>query len=85
MRLYYYKINIVNAINGKNIALIAPNKKEALNFAKEFEGLTIGDRDGCCTGSKASLSIEEIMKQQSNILKQLLREGKVRIEKWILV
>lgn len=81
MRLYYYKINIVNAINGRNIPLIAPNKKEALNFAKEFEGLTIGDRDGCYTGSKAFLSIEEIMKQQSNILKQLLREGKVRIGK----
>ena len=78
MKLYYYKTNIVNGI--KNL-LIAPNKKEALNFAKEFEGLTIGDRDGCYTGSKASLSIEEIMKQQSNILKQLLREGKVRIEK----
>lgn len=81
MKLYYYKINIVNTINGRNISLIAPNKKEALNFAKEFEGLTIGDRDKCYTGSKASLSIEEIMKQQSNILKQLLREGKVRIEK----
>ena len=81
MKLYYYKTNIVNANNGIKNLLIAPNKKEALNFAKEFEGLTIGDRDGCYTGSKASLSIEEIMKQQSNILKQLLREGKVRIEK----
>ncbi len=80
MKLYYYKINIVNA-NDRHIALIAPNKKEALNFVKEFEGLTLGDRDGCYTGSKASLSIEEIMKQQSNILKQLLREGEVRIEK----
>ena len=82
MRLYYYKINIVNADNGRKNVLIAPNKKEALNFAKEFEGLTIGDRDGCYTGSKASLSLEEIMSQQTKILKQLLREGKVRIEKW---
>ena len=81
MKLYYYKVNIVNVNNGRNIMLIAPNRKEALNFAKEFEGLTIGARDGCYTGSKASLSIEEIMKQQSNILKQLLRKGKVRIEK----
>ena len=81
MRLYYYKINIVNVNNGRNIALIAPNKKEALNFAKEFEGLTIGDRDGCYTGSKASLSIEEIMKQQSKILNDLIKNGKVRIEK----
>ena len=81
MKLYYYKINIVNANNGRKIALIAPNRKEALNFVKEFEGLTLGVRDGCYTGSKASLSIEEIMKQQSNILKQLLKNGKVRIEK----
>ena len=80
MRLYYYKTNIVND-NGRNIPLIVPNRKEALNFVKEFEGLTLGARDECYTGSKASLSIEEIMKQQSNILKQLLREGKVRIEK----
>ena len=81
MKLYYYKINIINANNGRKIALIAPNKKEALNFVKEFEGLTLGVRDGCYTGSKASLSIEEIMMQQTKILKQLLREGKVRIEK----
>lgn len=80
MKLYYYKVNIINA-NNRYIVLLAPNKKEALKFAKEFEGLTIGDRDGCYTGSKASLSIEEIMKQQSNILKQQLREGRVRIEK----
>ena len=79
MKLYYYKLNIVNVIDDKNIPLIAPNKKEALNFAKEFEGLTIGDRDGCYTGSKASLSIEEIMKQQSKILKQLLTKGAIKI------
>ena len=80
MRLYYYKTNIVNA-NGRNISLIAPNKKEALNFAKEFEGLTIGDRDGCYTGSKASLSIKEIMRQQTEILDGLIKDGKVRFEK----
>lgn len=73
MKIYYYKINIVNVINGRNIALIAPNKKEALKFAKEFEGLTIGDRDGCYTGSKASLSIEEIMRQQTKILNDLIK------------
>ena len=72
MRLYYYKTNIVNVNNDRNISLIAPNKKEALNFAKEFEGLTIGDRDGCYTGSKASLSIEEIMTQ-------LLTKGTIKI------
>ena len=81
MKLYYYKLNIVNAINGRNILLIAPNKKEALNFAKEFEGLTLGDRDGCYTGSKASLSIKEIMRQQTEILNGLIKDGKVRIEK----
>ena len=79
MKLYYYKINIVNVNNGKNIWLIAPNKKEALNFVKEFEGLTLGDRDGCYTGSKASLSIEEIMRQQTKILKQLLTKGTIKI------
>ena len=61
--------------------LIAPNKKEALNFAKEFEGLTLGDRDGCYTGSKASLSIKEIMRQQTEILNGLIKDGKVRFEK----
>ena len=37
MRLYYYKINIVNANDGKEISLIAPNKKEALNFVKNLK------------------------------------------------
>ena len=79
MKLYYYKINIVNVNNGRNIPLIAPNRKEALNFVKEFEGLTLGARDGCYTGSKASLSIEEIMRQQTKILKQLLTKGAIKI------
>ena len=81
MKLYNYESNIINVSDGKNIAVLAPNKKEALKFAKEFEGLTIGNRMECYTGSKASLSIKEIMRQQTEILNGLIRNGKVRIEK----
>ena len=81
MKLYNYESNIINVSDGKNIAVLAPNKKEALKFAKEFEGLIIGNRMNCYTGSKASLSIKEIMRQQTEILNGLIRNGKVRIEK----
>lgn len=80
LKLYYYDSNIKNVRNGRYIPVIAQTKKDALKFVKEFEGLTIGSRTKSYTGSKANLSIDEIMKQQSNILKQLLSKESVIID-----
>ena len=43
MKVYSYESNIIN-VNGRNIVVLAPNKREALKFAKNHEGLKIGEK-----------------------------------------
>ena len=80
MKVYSYESNIFNVSNEKNIVILAPNKKEALKFAKNHEGLKIGER---VKGKSNDIpySIDDYMNTQSNILDNLIRIGKVRIEK----
>ena len=86
MKVYSYESNIINVSNGKNIVVLAPNKKEALKFAKNHEGLKIGERvKGKGKGKDVPYSIDDFMNTQSNLLDGLIKDGKVRIEKWILV
>ena len=80
MKVYSYESNIINVINSKNIVVLAPNKKEALKFAKNNEGLKIGERVKG-KGKDVPYSIDDYMNTQSNLLDNLLRKGKVRIEK----
>ena len=81
MKVYSYESNIINVSNGKNIVMLAPNKREALKFAKNHEGLKIGER---VKGKLdyISYSIDDFMNTQSNLLDGLLKNGEVRIEKW---
>ena len=80
MRVNSYESNIINVSDGKNIVVLATSKKEALKFAKDYEGLTIGSK---VKGSSKDVpySIDDLMNTQSNLLDNLIREGKVRIEK----
>ena len=81
MKLYNYESNIINVSNGKSVLVLALNKKEALKFAKNHEGLKIGER---VKGKSNDIpySIDDYMNTQSNLLDELLRDGIVRIEKW---
>ena len=81
MKLYSYESNIICASNGRNVVVLAANKKEALKFAKNYEGLKIGER---VKGKSNYIpySIDDFMNTQSNLLGNLLKNGKVRIEKW---
>lgn len=80
MKVYSYESNIFNVSNGRNIVVLAPNKKEALKFAKNHEGLKIGERVKG-KGKDVPYSIDDYMNTQSNLLDNLLKNGKVRIEK----
>ena len=81
MKVYSYESNIINVSNGKSVVVLAPNKKEALKFAKNHEGLKIGER---VKGKLdyISYSIDDFMNTQSNLLDGLLKNDEVRIEKW---
>ena len=80
MKLYSYESNIICVSNGRNVAVLAANKKEALKFAKNHEGLKIGER---IKGKLdyISYSIDDFMNTQSNLLDGLLKNDEVRIEK----
>ena len=80
MKVYSYESNIINVINGKSVVILAPNKKEALKFAKNHEGLKIGERVKG-KSSDISYSIDDYMNTQSNLLDDLIKDDKVRIEK----
>ena len=80
MKVYSYESNIINVSNGKNIVVLAPNKKEALKFAKNHEGLKIGERVKG-KSNDISCSIDDFMNTQSNLLDGLLKNNEVRIEK----
>ena len=84
MKVYSYESNIINVSNGKNIVVLAPNKKEALKFAKNHEGLKIGERKNG-KGKDAPYSIDDFMNIQSNLLDNLLKNSEVRIEKWNII
>lgn len=79
MKVYSYESNIICVSNGKNIVVLAPNKKEALKFAKNHEGLKIGER---VKGKSNDIpySIDDYMNTQSNLLDSLIKNGEVRIE-----
>lgn len=80
MKVYSYESNIIRVSNGRNIVVLAPNKREALKFAKNHEGLKIGERVKG-KGKDVSYSIDDYMNIQSNLLDDLIKNDKVRIEK----
>ena len=78
MKIYSYESNIINVSNGKNIVVLATSKKEALKFAKDYEGLTIGSK---VKGSSKEItySIDDLMNIQSNLLDGLLKKKIVEL------
>ena len=78
MKVYSYESNIFNVSNGRSIVVLAPNKREALKFAKNDEGLKIDERVKG-KGKDVPYSIDDYMNTQSNLLDDLLRDDKVRI------
>lgn len=71
MKIYSYESNIKIANSNNYAVVLAPNKKEALKFAKDYEGLKIGSK---VKGSSRDIqySIDDFMNIQSNLLDGLL-------------
>ena len=77
MKVYCYKSNIYMPSCEKLINIIATSKAQALKFAKQFEGLLIGERLKTDNDFKRFDDSDELMNAQAEQLKKYLNDKKV--------
>ena len=78
MKVYWYKSNIYMPSCEKLIHIMATSKAQALKFAKQFDGLLIGERIKTSDYKMFNTS-DELMKAQAEQLKKYLNDKKVMI------
>ena len=78
MKVYWYKSNIYMPSCEKLIHIMATSKAQALKFAKQFDGLLIGERIKTSDYKMFNTS-DELMKAQAEQLKKHLNDKKVMI------
>ena len=76
MKVYAYRSNIYMPACEKLIHIIATSKAQALKFAKQFDGLLIGERVKTDNDFKRFDNSEELMKAQTEQLRKGLNEKK---------
>ena len=76
MKVYAYRSNIYMPGCEKLIHIIATSKAQALKFAKQFDGLLIGERVKTDNDFKRFDNSEELMKAQTEQLRKGLNEKK---------
>lgn len=78
MKLYRYLINVKSSMGVMHyIVLLAPNKKVALKFCKDFDGLKIISKEhGAITTIKWG---DEIMQKQKDVLQKGLANNTYEI------
>ena len=80
MKIYSYESNIKIANSNNSVVVLATSKKEALKFAKDYKGLTIGSK---VKGSSKDIqySIDDLMNIQSIELDKLLKNNIVEFSR----
>ena len=78
MKVYWYKSNIYMPSCEKLIHIMAINKAQALKFAKQFDGLLIGERIKTSDYKMFNTS-DELMKAQAEQLRKYLNDKKVML------
>ena len=76
MKVYWYKSNIYMPGCEKLIHIMAASKAQALKFAKQFDGLLIGERIKTSDYKMFDTS-DELMKAQAEQLRKYLNDKKV--------
>ena len=76
MKVYWYKSNIYMPDCEKLIHIMATSKAQALKFAKQFNGLLIGERIKS-SDYKLFNTSDELMKAQAEQLRKYLNDKKV--------
>ena len=79
MKVYWYKSNIYHIESERLLYIMATSKAQALKFAKQFDGLLIGERLKTANDFKRFDNSEELMKAQTEQLKKYLNDKKVMI------
>ena len=79
MKVYWYKSNIYMPSCEKLIHIMATSKAQALKFAKQFDGLLIGERLKTVNDFKRFDNSDELMKAQAEQLKKYLNDKKVML------
>ena len=77
MKVYWYKSNIYVPSCEKLIHIMATSKAQALKFAKQFDGLLIGERSKTVNDFKRFDNSDELMNAQAEQLKKYLNDKKV--------
>ena len=78
MKVYWYKSNIYMPSCEKLIHIMATSKAQALKFAKQFDGLLIGERIKTSDYKMFNTS-DELMDAQAEQLKKYLNDKKVML------
>ena len=78
MKVYWYKSNIYMPSCEKLIHIMATSKAQALKFAKQFDGLLIGERIKT-SDYKMFNTPDELMDAQAEQIKKYLNDKKVML------
>ena len=78
MKVYWYKSNIYHIESERLLYIMATSKAQALKFAKQFDGLLIGERLKS-TDFKMFDTSDALMDAQAEQLKKYLNDKKVMI------
>ena len=79
MKVYWYKSNIYSVQSESLLYIIATSKAQALKFAKQFDGLLIGERLKTINDYTMFDNSDELMKAQAEQLKKYLNDKKVML------
>ena len=76
MKVYCYKSNVYHLKGERLVSIIATSKAQALKFAKQFDGLLIGENLKTDNDFKRFDNSDELMKAQADELRKGLNEKK---------
>ena len=79
MKVYFYKSNIYSVQSESLLYIIATSKAQALKFAKQFDGLLIGERLKSINNYTMFDNSDELMKAQAELLKKRINDKLVMI------
>lgn len=79
MKVYCYQSNIYSVQSEHLLYIMATSKAQALKFAKQFDGLLIGERLKTINDYAMFDNTDELMKAQAEQLKKRLNDKKVML------